>query len=390
MVGNIYRNKFLVAGYQVEVALDGAAGIELVRKFRPDAVLLDLVLPKVPGVEVLKVIRSDPESAKIPVIVFSNTYLTTMLQEAWKAGATKCLSKAGCTPKQVIDAMRSALNINGASAAASSTTITKSASESAQAKSVETDLVSSNADGEFQAELRKAFISDSAATMATIRHWLQGMIKAESETIRLKQIHGLYRQIHTVTGSAGIIGLSQIAQMTDALEALLRELQEEPSNINTSTIRTVASAVDCLAILFEQATVSGKEASPYNILVVDDEAISRRAISYALEKAELKSVTVEDPLAAFQILSQKKFDLIFLDIGMPEMNGFELCSKIRMLPAYKNTPVVFITCLTDLENRANSTMSGGNDFIAKPFLYVELSVKALVHLLRGRLEAAKK
>ena len=45
----------------------------------------------------------------MPVIVFSNTYLTNMVQEAWKAGATKCLSKANCTPKQVIEVVRSAL-----------------------------------------------------------------------------------------------------------------------------------------------------------------------------------------------------------------------------------------------------------------------------------------
>ena len=53
----------------------------------------------------------------------------------------------------------------------------------------------------------------------------------------------------------------------------------------------------------------------------------------------------------------------------------------------RKTPVVFVTGLNDLENRASSTMSGGNDFIAKPFLFIELTVKALVHIFRNRLEA---
>jgi DNA-binding response OmpR family regulator len=52
--------------------------------------------------------------------------------------------------------------------------------------------------------------------------------------------------------------------------------------------------------------------------------------------------------------------------------------------------VVFVTGLNDLESRANSTMSGGNDFIAKPFLFIELTVKALVHLMRSRLAQSKK
>ena len=178
--------------------------------------------------------------------------------------------------------------------------------------------------------------------------------------------------------------------MADALEALLKELQDKPKNINASTLRTVASAVDFMAVLFEGASSPGTPAPSADVLVVDDEAISRRAITYALEKAQMKSISVEDPIKALDTLLQKKFDLIFLDVDMPNMSGFELCTKIRTLPQYAKTPVVFVTGLNDLESRANSTMSGGNDFIAKPFLFIELTVKALVHVMRSRLAPVKK
>jgi DNA-binding response OmpR family regulator len=52
--------------------------------------------------------------------------------------------------------------------------------------------------------------------------------------------------------------------------------------------------------------------------------------------------------------------------------------------------VVFVTGLTDFESRANSMVSGGNDFIAKPFLFIELAVKALILVLRARLEPQPK
>ncbi len=213
------------------------------------------------------------------------------------------------------------------------------------------------------------------------------MIKAENDITRLKQVHELYRRIHALTGNAGLAGTLQIAQMADALEALLKELYEKPKNLTASTLRTVASGIDFLGILFKLP--DRQEMSEPNILVVDDEAISRRAITYALEKAKLKSVNVEDPLAAFKLLTESKFDLIFLDVDMPGMNGFELCTKLRTLLAHKKTPVVFVTSLNDFESRASSTMSGGNDFIAKPFLFIELAVKALVYVLRSRLEAGK-
>src|SRR3974390_2130573 len=114
IVANIYRNKFAVEGFQVEIASDGATGLETLQSFRPDAVVLDLMLPGMTGVEVMKKVRALPEFQKLPIIVFSNTYLTNMVQEAWKAGATKCLSKANCTPKQVMEVLKTTLNITTA------------------------------------------------------------------------------------------------------------------------------------------------------------------------------------------------------------------------------------------------------------------------------------
>jgi DNA-binding response OmpR family regulator len=386
IVANIYRNKFSIEGFQVEVALDGNVGLELMRSFRPDAVILDLVLPKITGVEVMKKIRSEPCFEKVPVIVLSNTYLTGMLQEAWKAGATKCLSKANCTPKQVIEIVRSELSENGKPTGGSVTV----PSNTPSAKN-HTAHTASVADAKFQGDLQKTFIESLPATLSTLRVLLQGTIKAENEAARLKQLNELSRRMHSLSANAGITGMIQIAQMAEAVEALLKELYEKPKNITASTLRTVATAIDFLGVLFNRGIAPENQEIPEaNILVIDDEAISRRAVTYALEKAKLKCIGVEDPVAAYKMLSEKKIDLIFLDVDMPGMTGFELCTKLRTLPAHKKTPVVFVTSLNDFDNRTNSTMSGGTDFIAKPFLFIELAVKALVYVLRGRFEAAKK
>jgi DNA-binding response OmpR family regulator len=392
LVANIYRNKFAVEGFEVEAALDGLAGLELVRNFRPELVILDLMLPKLSGVELLKKIRGEPEFKKLPVVVFSNTYLSNMVQEAWRAGATKCLSKANCTPRQLLEVVRSLLPASCPPAPA------PAVPPSAQAKPptprpqpapASSPLTSSVADEAFQADLRKTFVGGLPATLATLRKLLQAAVKAENDAARLKQVDELYRSIRSLTANAGMTGLLQIARMSDALEALLRELHEKPDKVNASTLRTVASAVDFLGILFEQGLGPEKPNAPSpKILVVDDEAISCRAVTYALGKAKLKCVTVEEPAAAYDMLPRTAFDLVILDVDMPEMNGFELCTRLRMLPAHKKTPVIFVTGLNDFESRANSTVSGGNDFIAKPFLFMELAVKALVYVLRGRIQPA--
>ena len=389
IVANIYRNKFSIEGYQVEIAHDGEAGLETIRSFRPDAVVLDLMLPKMTGVDLMKKVRSEADFQKLPIIVFSNTYLTNMVQEAWKAGATKCLSKANCSPKQLLDVVRGTFSSNGAAA---SDAKSAAASKFADVKHVaaEPANASSERDAAFQAELRRDFVHGLPPLLSSLRGLLQALFKAQDEATRLKLIEEIYKRIHTLTSNAGITGMLALAQISDALEALLKELFEKPKNLNASTLRTVASAVDFLGTLSSrEANFDNQDSPTPRVLVVDDEAISRRAVTYALERAKMKPIAVDNSQAAYDMVIENKFDLIFLDVDMPGMNGFELCSKVRMLPAHKATPVVFVTSLNDLESRANSTMSGGNDFIAKPFLFLELTVKALVYVIRARLAAAK-
>ena len=386
IVANIYCNKFRVDGFQVEIALDGQAGLELANSFVPDAILVDLIMPKLNGIEFLKEIRAQDRFKDLPIIVFSNTSLNNMIQQAWQAGATKCLSKANCTHRQVIEVIRRALPAEDKTRA----TPAKSDAGPAPKGTTQACETEAAADAEFQIELRKSFIESLPPTLAGLRPLLQGLIKNETEEARVKQLQGLYHRIHALTSNAGMAGVPQIAQMTSALEALLKELYEKTENINASTIRTVAMAIDFLTALLEKDALLGtQEAAPAKILVVDDDAISRRVIACALEKAGLKSVHVEDPQAAYDMLMAGHFDLIFLDVDMPGMTGFELCSKLRNLPAHKNTPVVFVAGFAGFETRAKSIASGGNDLIAKPFLFIELAVKALVYVLRPRLEAAK-
>jgi DNA-binding response OmpR family regulator len=387
IIANIYSNKLTVDGYRVEIAYDGESGFDTLKSFRPDAVLLDLMLPRLSGVDLIKRIRSESDFEQLPLIVISSTYLTNMVQEAWKAGATKCLSKTNCTPKHVIEVIRGVVGSNGALPAAEN----RVGAPVANPPTAGAEAPANDSDSEFQADLRKSFIDSLPATLAALRTSLQGTVKADSEEDRLKQLQELYRRVHALTGNAAITGLLQIAQMADALETLLKELYEKPQNITTSTLRTVASAVDLLGILFQQSAPSEQEIPIPRILVVDDEDISRRAMTYALEKAKLKAVTTADPLRAFQMLTEHEFDLVLLDVDMPNMNGFELCSKLRALPTHKKTPVVFfVTSLNDFENRANSTMSGGNEFIGKPFLFMELAVKSLACVLRTQLDVAGK
>src|ERR1043166_2037019 len=82
VVGSIYRHRFQVEGFRVELAADGESGLVAVQNFKPDMVILDLILPKLSGVEVLKKLRADEATKTLPVIVLSNAYLSSLVQRS--------------------------------------------------------------------------------------------------------------------------------------------------------------------------------------------------------------------------------------------------------------------------------------------------------------------
>src|SRR5439155_9697482 len=109
VLATVYRNKFVAEGYQVEVASDGETGLALINTTKPDLVVLDLMLPKLNGIEVLKSLRANQLFQTLPVIIFSNASLPGMVEEAWNSGATMVLSKSSHSPKQIVESVRTAL-----------------------------------------------------------------------------------------------------------------------------------------------------------------------------------------------------------------------------------------------------------------------------------------
>ena len=429
VVAHIYRTRLEKEDYSVETCADGQAGFYRIHEFRPDAVLLDLMLPKMNGIDILKKIRAQGQFNRIPIIVFTNAYVPNMIQEAFSSGASHVFNKATLTPRQILDSLHSLMMPDSDGSIASPSSATSSIStpvsdqpytspkgfglseatfhaplpdngaESAPpaavpapqpAPSPSTVPALDSDDSAFQEELRQSFIATSQETIGILRKNLQDFTKTTNEAARMPFLADLYRKVHALTGSAGIAGFETMAQMAAALEVLLKELQEKPKNINASTLRTVAHSIDFIADMFKASSPSLSTLPTAKILVVDDEILSRRAVTYALEKANLKSINVEDPNVALKLATEHAYDLIFLDVQMPGMDGFELCTKIRALPNNKSTPIIFVTSLTDFKSRAKSSLSGGTDLIAKPFMFIELTVKALNHVLRGHLTQNRK
>ncbi len=397
-VVSIYRQQIEAAGYEVEVALDGETGFHDIYTQNPDALLLDLLLPGgLSGSEILKKTRAQKKFEKLPVLVFTNIYTRDVEEEAKAAGVLRLFNKAAATPRDVVLALNEIFLPSGAVLGASSPKSVKfdlpplSVPVGAPVSGGDNRAITQGRvapdDSDFQGEIRESLLQGAPEFVKSLRGMLQMLLRSQGDAEALSvQLLELYTRVHSLTGNAAIAGFKKVARLAGALEAMLREFQAKPEGLNPSTKRTLTQAMDFLALLFTNAGIH-ETGQPLNeqILVVDDEIISRRVIGHSLEKAGLKSTAVSHPDEALKLLQDNRYDLVFLDVEMPGMNGFELCKKLRAMPLHAKTPVIFVTALSGFESRAKSSLSGGDDFIGKPFSYIELAVKGLIYVLRGTL-----
>jgi two-component system, OmpR family, alkaline phosphatase synthesis response regulator PhoP len=124
---------------------------------------------------------------------------------------------------------------------------------------------------------------------------------------------------------------------------------------------------------------------PSKILIVDDEAYIRFLIQQTLEELEDEGtliLTAENGEKALEIIRAEKPDLVFLDVMMPKVNGFEVCQAVKQDEALKNTFIVILTAKGQEVDRQQGKAVGADVFVTKPFDPDELIALAASVLTR--------
>ena len=114
------------------------------------------------------------------------------------------------------------------------------------------------------------------------------------------------------------------------------------------------------------------------ILIVDDDKELLKMLRSYFELKQYEIVTAEDGAEALKKIEMQP-DIILLDINMPQMDGLEVCRLIR---DKVTVPLLFLTARVEEEDRVNGLMSGGDDYILKPFSLRELEARIIAHLKR--------
>jgi DNA-binding response OmpR family regulator len=380
-------------GFRVESAQDGLDALKALSQLKPDLVVLELMLPTFDGAEVLKFIRADPRLKTIPVIIFTDASATELLQDATLANGTKYLPKSDCTPADMLQNIQDMLT---AAPGGGSTADTVRADFAPAIKLHMAGPKTSNDDDDDEeipgktatTKERAEFLKDAPAEITRVRELCLAYLKTPTSAAKLQTFA---QSVNSLSANVAKAGCARIVPLTKAFEVLLSRIMAKPSLATPSILQTIAEAADCLGLLLRSAEASSTEPAPKaKVLAVDDDTVCNHVIGSTLKRANLDISSVEDPLEGLKLLEANHFDLVLLDIDMPKMTGFEVCEKLRRLPHYKTTPVIFVTAHSNFENRTKGVLSGGNYFIAKPIDPSELALKVTIHLFKAQVQNASR
>lgn len=115
-------------------------------------------------------------------------------------------------------------------------------------------------------------------------------------------------------------------------------------------------------------------------MVVDDNDTNLKVVAGMLKATGYEILQAIDGESALKILESDNIDIILLDVMMPEMDGFEVCKRIKKNPKTKDTPVIFLTALHDTSDIVQGFDVGGVDYVTKPFQREELIARLNNHV----------
>jgi twitching motility two-component system response regulator PilG len=123
----------------------------------------------------------------------------------------------------------------------------------------------------------------------------------------------------------------------------------------------------------------GKSLTGVKVMVIDDSNTIRRSAEIFLLKAGCEVILAEDGFDALAKIADHQPDVIFVDIMMPRLDGYQTCALIKNHREFKNTPVVMLTSKDSLFDRARGKLVGADQYLTKPFSKKSLTDAVMQH-----------
>jgi len=365
---NIVVEEIHKLGHKAIVASDGNAAIFMAREYMPTAIILDIILPILNGMEVLRILKSDINTRHIPVKILSCTEPLTI---AKKLGALDFIKK----PIQEDE-------LNG---------LITSLVNFVQDKEKHILIIE---DDQVQAEYLEALLTDKDISVKTVGTGKNGLKELTNKQyscavvdINLPDMSGfkLLELIKEKNVNLPII----IYTARDLTAAELVKLRKKNDAVVLKTASSNARLVEEVSLFLHSVKGSLNEEKQQllseamntdlglegkKILMVDDDIRNLYALSSVLEGKGLDITSAQNGQEALVLLknTENKFDIVLMDIMMPVMDGYEAMREIRKDHKIKNIPIIALTSKAQVEDKQVCIDAGANDYMSKPIDHEQL------------------
>jgi CheY-like chemotaxis protein len=353
---------------------------------------------------VVKYVRAHPETAKIPIVIFSNAFMSDLVQRAADAGANIGLLKSSCTPTKLIGVINNVLagdefDTKHMSLLAAPLRDKREASNAFPAPAAPEmpktrppsllDIPQERTRG-IGTEMRHAFTVTEARTITDMRALWQSVLTHDGVAAQKLAMTEIWTKLRAVNASATAAGCVYIARFTSAVEALLRDLDSDPEGITYSRMLTVAEGIDFIKHLFNTTGgVNFGSPNPNTVLLIDPDIEFAFILERAFSNFNLRLIQATDSATASMLLERETFDLMLVESELPDFSGFNFSLGTRSLPAHAQTPILLVTSQIDADSRAHAILCGGMDIMGKPLLPSEIVVKVLMQIMHDEIEGAR-
>jgi HAMP domain-containing protein/signal transduction histidine kinase/CheY-like chemotaxis protein len=361
-------------GFKCLVAQQGEEALMTARKYRPDAITLDLTLPGMHGYAVLDRLKHDASTRHIPIQIIS---VIDDLRRVLKLGALGHITKPVSREKLVEGVV--ALNdfvsrkVRRLLLVEDDATLAGSINELIGGEDVE--IVSAGTGAEALEKLQsEKFDCAIVDLMLPDMEWseLIGKIKQKSGFPELPVIVHTGKDL-TRRETARIKKLAETIIIKDA-DSLERLVDETALFLH----RDVADLSDTQKNMMKRVNLNDPRLEGKKVLIVDDDIRNIFALTSALERQKMQVVYAENGRDGIEMLKKTPgVEGVLMDIMMPEMDGYEAMNEIRRIPKFKQIPIIAVTAKAMKGDRQKCIEAGASDYITKP-----VDTEQLLSLLR--------
>lgn len=232
------------------------------------------------------------------------------------------------------------------------------------------------------AAIAQKFSSQLPTRIAEMQALLQALLAEGWDQTRGETLH---RMAHSLAGTSGTMGLMQVSQVARQLELSLKRATQGEVSLDMLQVEIIAGIerLHHAAAQAGQASLpqAGKhqieQAEPLRILVVDDDQVGQALLAAFLSADGHTVITASDGAEGVARFKEAAPDLVFMDVLMPKLNGYEAAQQIKAACGKQFVPLIFLTALQDEEDLARCIAAGGDDFIVKPYNQVLLKAKLI-------------